>query len=701
MHFNPNIHSNSSNKLPYDSTGHSEQSTVSATTKSSAKNIGTSILVKSNSLESETKQQASDNVTALDKPTDFAIGYNFNILKSGFYTEFDKDFEFLSKKSPPLDGQRFPLEVSKLALNRIYGIFFSFSKIGSASTQQVSFDRCLLCKIGKMNSVSYVQYELENSNTLWLKASENTDPKSGVGFETIYEEGENGLEAFAISYFKGKNIEMICSSDVQLSYEIWEMSGLRPKNKTIKVFSRSNGESNWFVTSKKINQNQKKEINKKVMKITLNPFASSFTPASASSIPLQIPGDLTNPSQLNQKNVSKEIPDKDIFNKKETEQKYKWSDIEVEDDGEEAPSVTKKEIVTLDNFPTSLIEHRIGYTFKDKKTLIESMTFNNTPNPMNLRRNAFLGDAILQVLTNELTSFCEPSIEHSHASLFLIQVINSQNKFLDLISNTFNLKHFLRTNQYTLKKDIYVNPSHSFYNDMTKALLGAIFTDSGIESVRPLFLKFFAERFKKGHSSEYSRNLDPSKIEFIESFKQKCIEYIERNSQSEEMDKLVSQLSSEVDNYLTSIGLSIEEWEKTIEAITGKFNNKNLLRAALADSSFCKEMKFSVTFPTFSFLGSSLISLLLAEYLIKSFPLLNNNELTNKRIKLLSVSFESILEKLKIKSYLLIGKDFPPSLQDNVNKIYKQCYANILAAIYLDKGYPAVREFFLNTFSQD
>jgi len=96
------------------------------------------------------------------------------------------------------------------------------------------------------------------------------------------------------------------------------------------------------------------------------------------------------------------------------------------------------------------------------------------------------------------------------------------------------------------------------------------------------------------------------------------------------------------------------------------------------------------------FLGDAVLGLVITEYLYKTFPDLNEGEMT--AIKSIIVSSDSLLKIAKsimLKNYLVVGKGItkkktiPPSIMANAVE-------SLIGAIYLDSGYRASRAFILS-----
>ena len=94
------------------------------------------------------------------------------------------------------------------------------------------------------------------------------------------------------------------------------------------------------------------------------------------------------------------------------------------------------------------------------------------------------------------------------------------------------------------------------------------------------------------------------------------------------------------------------------------------------------------------FLGDSVISTVIADYLFKKFPYKDEGFLTKTRSKMVSrTQHNKIALKLGLDKLIEVNTDFIGSKTSSIN-----CdgYEALIGAIYLDKGYRAVQDYLLN-----
>lgn len=143
--------------------------------------------------------------------------------------------------------------------------------------------------------------------------------------------------------------------------------------------------------------------------------------------------------------------------------------------------------------------------------------------------------------------------------------------------------------------------------------------------------------------------------------------------------------------------LPIEQLEATIGYV---FKNKNLLITALTHSSYAYEQRSHKNNcecnERLEFLGDSILSLVVSDYLFEQYSKKPEGELTKIRASLVCTrSLSSFASNINLGSYLYLGKGEEATGRTNV-KILENAFESLLAAIYLDsKGKEAVAEFLI------
>lgn len=118
------------------------------------------------------------------------------------------------------------------------------------------------------------------------------------------------------------------------------------------------------------------------------------------------------------------------------------------------------------------------------------------------------------------------------------------------------------------------------------------------------------------------------------------------------------------------------------------FKNKELLKNALAHSSYANEKKGSATSnERLEFLGDSVLSIIVSEHIYKNFPNLPEGQLTRLRASLVcEKTLCEFSKQLQVGDCLLLGKGERANGGSERPSILADAFEAILAAIYLDGG---------------
>ena len=138
---------------------------------------------------------------------------------------------------------------------------------------------------------------------------------------------------------------------------------------------------------------------------------------------------------------------------------------------------------------------------------------------------------------------------------------------------------------------------------------------------------------------------------------------------------------------MSSYPLPIEELEKTIGYT---FVDKKIIKAALTHSSYANEHKLQnktmVCNERLEFLGDSVLSLIVSEYIFEKFGKRQEGDLTKIRARVVcSKSLSKLANSINLGSYLLLGKG-EESTGRTKPTILENAFEALLAAIYTDSG---------------
>ena len=130
------------------------------------------------------------------------------------------------------------------------------------------------------------------------------------------------------------------------------------------------------------------------------------------------------------------------------------------------------------------------------------------------------------------------------------------------------------------------------------------------------------------------------------------------------------------------------------ERLGYKFNNINLLKNALTHSSYANEVRdgFSSN-ERLEFLGDSVLSIVVSDYIYKHYPNMPEGELTKLRASLVcEKSLCAFSRELELGNYLMLGKGGGRER----DSILADAFEAVLAAIYLDGGMEPARRHVMN-----
>ncbi|MBI4733702.1 MAG: ribonuclease III [Rubrobacteridae bacterium] len=146
--------------------------------------------------------------------------------------------------------------------------------------------------------------------------------------------------------------------------------------------------------------------------------------------------------------------------------------------------------------------------------------------------------------------------------------------------------------------------------------------------------------------------------------------------------------------------MSASEIITRTENIIGKvFNDKGLLMRALTHRSYSFEQNVSETNEKLEFLGDSVLSLVVTEYIYHKFPALNEGDLAKLRANIVNANvLAEIAMKLTIGDCLLMGKGAEQTGGRTRVSILGDALEAIIGAIYLDSGIAAAKTFILDNF---
>ncbi len=147
--------------------------------------------------------------------------------------------------------------------------------------------------------------------------------------------------------------------------------------------------------------------------------------------------------------------------------------------------------------------------------------------------------------------------------------------------------------------------------------------------------------------------------------------------------------------------LAIEDLEAGI-GVT--FNNRGLLKQALVHRSYLNEHGGSPleSYERMEFLGDAVLELIVSTELYHSFPGITEGELTKGRSSVVCrPSLARAARRLSIGKHLYLGKGELESGGQDRESILEEAFESLVAAVYLDRGYQAARDFVLTALKPE
>ena len=137
------------------------------------------------------------------------------------------------------------------------------------------------------------------------------------------------------------------------------------------------------------------------------------------------------------------------------------------------------------------------------------------------------------------------------------------------------------------------------------------------------------------------------------------------------------------------------------DALGHRFSDHGLLLQALTHSSYASEHPGTDHNERFEFLGDALLQLAVTEYLFGAFPDLPEGQMTKVRASVVNgVTLAEVASELGVGPLLRLGKGEEASGGRTKESILGDAMEALIAAVYLDVGYPDTRKVVLALLSE-
>ena len=159
------------------------------------------------------------------------------------------------------------------------------------------------------------------------------------------------------------------------------------------------------------------------------------------------------------------------------------------------------------------LEKRLGYSFDDKELIIEALTHKSYKKPYNNERLEFLGDAVLDLIVGEFLFHKFPDSDEGILSKIRASLVNESG--FTMLAQKINLGEF-----------IYLSPAEennkgrqkpSLLSNAFEAVIGAIYLEGGLDTVREIVIKLLNETHQKIDLKSLSKDYKTALQELTQS----------------------------------------------------------------------------------------------------------------------------------------------------------------------------------------
>ncbi len=135
-----------------------------------------------------------------------------------------------------------------------------------------------------------------------------------------------------------------------------------------------------------------------------------------------------------------------------------------------------------------------------------------------------------------------------------------------------------------------------------------------------------------------------------------------------------------------------------------QFRDPNLFRLALTHRSYCNEHELDATesYERLEFLGDAVLELTISDYLYSHFPDADEGQLTKSRSSLVRGEvLARVARRLGLGDLIRVGRGVEDSGGRDQDSVLAAVFEANIAAIYLDRGMDAARDFIARHMAQE
>ncbi len=159
--------------------------------------------------------------------------------------------------------------------------------------------------------------------------------------------------------------------------------------------------------------------------------------------------------------------------------------------------------------------------------------------------------------------------------------------------------------------------------------------------------------------------------------------------------KIIKQKEEKDKSKYISRLLTPEKFAQLEKLIGFTIKNRSYFIQALMHRSFLEQHSdYDVSNERLEFLGDSVLSLTVAEYLFESFPDKDEGFLTKVRAKLVNrLALAEAAERINLANFLLVSKNLSNNFENGSRTVLSDALEALIGAVYLDNGLNAAKEF--------
>lgn len=167
------------------------------------------------------------------------------------------------------------------------------------------------------------------------------------------------------------------------------------------------------------------------------------------------------------------------------------------------------------------------------------------------------------------------------------------------------------------------------------------------------------------------------------------------NSLFSRLRKLFSSREEIVDSHLINKVLTVQKFKELEQIIKIPIVHKSYYVQALMHRSFLEDLEENnVSNERMEYLGDSVLSLVVAEYLFKNFPNEDEGFLTKVRAKLVNrFALSDAADEITLERFVLINQNLSNSFSRASKTVLSDAFEALIGAIYLDNDLSTAKRF--------